>query len=74
MLALRDHRIVVWSRHGVMSRADDSAMHALDMIEYAETAAHYEYLNLTAGGRSEGLAPEHLREIAKSWDIAQKIF
>jgi rhamnulose-1-phosphate aldolase len=74
MLALRDHPIVVWSQHGVMSRADDSILHALDLIEYAETAAHYEYLNRLSGGHSEGLAPEHLREIAKSWNIAQKIF
>ena len=74
LLALRDHRIVVWSQHGVMARADDSIMHALDLIEYAETAAHYEYLNLLAGKRGEGLAPEHLREISKSWNIPQKIF
>jgi rhamnulose-1-phosphate aldolase len=74
MLALREHRLVIWSQHGVMARADDSVMHALDLIEYAETAAHYEYLNLTAGGRGEGLTPEHLREISKSWNIPQRIF
>jgi rhamnulose-1-phosphate aldolase len=74
MLALRDHHIVIWSQHGVMTRADGSMLHALDLIEYAETAAHYEYLNLTAGGRSEGLAPEHVREVAKSWNIRQNIF
>jgi rhamnulose-1-phosphate aldolase len=73
-LALREHPMVIWSQHGVMARADDSLLHALDLIEYAETAAHYEFLNLTAGGRSEGLAPEHLREVAKSWNIRQKIF
>jgi rhamnulose-1-phosphate aldolase len=74
MLALRDHHMVIWSQHGVMARADNSIFHALDLIEYAETAAHYEYLNLTAGGRSEGLAPEKLREVAKSWNIRQNIF
>jgi rhamnulose-1-phosphate aldolase len=74
MLALRDHPMVIWSQHGVMARADDSMFPALDLIEYAETAAHYEYLNLKAGDRSEGLAPEHLREVAKSWNIRQKIF
>ena len=74
MLALREHHMVIWSQHGVMARADGSMLHALDLIEYAETAAHYEYLNLTAGGRSEGLAPEHLREVAKSWNIRQNIF
>ena len=73
-LALREHPLVIWSQHGVMARADDSIFHALDLIEYAETAAHYEYLNLTAGGRSEGLSPNHLREVAKSWNINQNIF
>ena len=74
MLALRDHPVVIWSRHGVIARAADSVFHALDLIEYAETAAHYEYLNLTAGGPSEGLSPEYLREISKSWNIKQNIF
>lgn len=74
MLALRDHHMVIWSQHGVMARADGSMSHALDLIEYAETAAHYEYLNLTSGSRSEGLAPEHLREVARSWNIRQNIF
>ncbi|RPJ24041.1 MAG: rhamnulose-1-phosphate aldolase [Chloroflexi bacterium] len=74
MLALREHRIVIWSRHGVMARADDSILHALDLIEYAETAAHYEYLNLTAGEPSDGLSPEHLRSISESWNVQQKLF
>jgi rhamnulose-1-phosphate aldolase len=74
MLALREHRVVIWSRHGVMARADDSASHALDLIEYAETAAHYEYLNLRTGELSGGLSPEHLREIAASWNISQNIY
>lgn len=74
MLALREHRVVIWSRHGVLSRADDSITHALDLIEYAETAAHYEYLNLTAGDRSGGLTPEHIRAISASWNLRQTIF
>ncbi|HLO15337.1 MAG TPA: class II aldolase/adducin family protein, partial [Anaerolineales bacterium] len=74
MLTLREHRIVIWSQHGVMARAEDSIFHALDLIEYAETAAHYEYLNLIGGGLSEGLTPEHIRAISESWKIGQKIF
>lgn len=74
VLVLRDHRMVVWSQHGVMARADESIFHAMDLIEYAETAAHYEYLNLCTGERSEGLSPEHLREISKTRDIKQNIF
>lgn len=74
MLALREHRIVVWSRHGVMARADESLFHALDLVEYSETAAHYEYLNLGTGGLSEGLSPADLRAISASWNIQQKLF
>lgn len=74
MLALRQHRVVVWAGHGVMARADHSILDALDLIEYAETAAHYEYLNLTAGNLSEGLSPEQLRAIAESWNVPQNIF
>jgi rhamnulose-1-phosphate aldolase len=74
VLALREHRMVIWSQHGVMARADDSIFHALDLIEYAETAARYEYLNLCSGGRSEGLSPEHIRELAKFRGVGQNIF
>ena len=71
VLALREHRMVIWSQHGVMTRAEDSIFHALDLIEYAETAARYEYLNLCNGGRSEGLSPEHIRELSKFWAVRQ---
>lgn len=72
--SMQAHQIIVWSRHGVLSRSDDSIFHALDLIEYAETAAHYEYLNLTAGEPSDGLSPEHLRAISQSWNVQQSIF
>ncbi|MGB8983498.1 MAG: class II aldolase/adducin family protein [Anaerolineales bacterium] len=74
LLTLREHRIVIWSQHGVMARADDSLLHALDLVEYAETAAHYEYLNLAAGAPGDGLSPEHLRDISASWNVGQKLF
>jgi rhamnulose-1-phosphate aldolase len=74
MLALREHRIVIWAQHGVMTRADDSITQALDLIEYAETSAHYEYLNLIAGNRSAGLIPQNIRSVAESWKIRQKLF
>ncbi|MFT3895438.1 MAG: class II aldolase/adducin family protein [Anaerolineales bacterium] len=50
-LSMREHRIIIWARHGLMARAENSVIHALDIIEYAETAAHYEHLNLTGGGK-----------------------
>ena len=50
---LRDHRVVLWGKHGVMARSDHSVTKAADLIEYAETAAHYEYMDLV-GGRARG--------------------
>jgi rhamnulose-1-phosphate aldolase len=73
MLAFREHRVVIWARHGVIARADDSILKAADLIEYAETAAHYEFLNRIAGDPGEGLSPEQIRSISDSWNIRQTI-
>lgn len=73
-LAMREHRIVIWAQHGLLARSDDSIFHALDLIEYAEAAAHYEYLNLAAGGLNAGLTPENLRSISAAWNIRQRLF
>lgn len=74
MLCLRQHQMVIWSQHGIMVRADDSILHALDLVEYAETAAQYEVLNLSTGEASAGLSPENIRAVADSWNIQQKIY
>ena len=74
MLALRSHDLVIWSQHGVMARADDSILHALDLVEYAETAANYEILNLITGDLSPGLSRDDIRLISEQWNIRQKIF
>ena len=73
MLNLREHQIVIWSQHGVMARADGSIIHALDLVEYVETAAQYEVLNLMTGEESAGLSPENIRAVADSWNITPKI-
>lgn len=72
--SLRQHRIVVWGKHGVMARSDISAKRAADRIEYAETAARYEYMNLANHEQGEGLSADEIRAIAKSWNIEQSIF
>ena len=54
--ALGHHRVVIWAKHGVMARSDVSVKRAVDRVEYAETAAKYEYLNLSAGEIGEGLS------------------
>lgn len=71
---LRAHKVLIWSQHGVMARCDDSILRALDLVEYAETAAHYEYLNLLAGEKSEGLTPQQIRAICEFWNVQQNVF
>ena len=71
---LRKHRIVVWSKHGVMARSDVSVKRASDRIEYAETGARYEHMNLATGEQAEGLAPEEIRAICKVFNVQQRIF
>lgn len=71
---LRKHRIGVWAKHGVISRSDVSIQRAADLVEYAEAAAKYEYLNLAAGEIAEGLSAEEIREICKAFDVNQDIF
>ncbi len=71
---LRRHRIVIWAKHGVMARSDISVMRATDRVEYAETGARYEYLNLCAGGSGEGLSVDEIRAICKSFNLEQDIY
>jgi rhamnulose-1-phosphate aldolase len=72
--SLRKHRIVLWAKHGVMARSDVSVKRAADRVEYAETAAKYEYLNLCAGEIGEGLGPDEIRAICKTFNVQQNIF
>ena len=71
---MRAHRAVVWQRHGIVTRSDKGVQHAADLVEYAETAAHYEYLNLQLGEPSQGLSYEQLREICSSAGIPPIFF
>ena len=47
------------------------AKRAADRIEYAETAARYEYMNLVNHEQGEGLSVDEIRAIAKMWNIDQ---
>jgi rhamnulose-1-phosphate aldolase len=71
---LRRHRIVIWAKHGVMARSDVSIKRATDRVEYAETAAKYEVLNLSTGEPGEGLSAEELRAICGTFGVQQNIF
>ncbi len=71
---LLHHRIILWSKHGVMARSDMSVTKAADRIEYAETAAHYEYLDLANGGRGEGLSDEEMRELIRAFGVETNLY
>jgi rhamnulose-1-phosphate aldolase len=64
----------VWSKHGIVTRSDESVRRAGDLVEYAETAAHFEYLNLQLGRPTEGLSDEEMRSICRANGISQKYF
>lgn len=65
---LRTHQIVLWSKHGVMSRSDLSVTRAVDRVEYAETGARYEYMDLVAGG-GQRLTDEELAAVAEAFHV-----
>ena len=71
--SLRGHDMVLWSKHGVMSRSHTSVVHAADMIEYAETAARYEYMDLAASCRADGLTVEELSAVARAFGISSNL-
>lgn len=72
--SLRKHRIVLWAKHGVMARSDVSVKRAADRVEYAETAAKYEYLNLSVGEIGEGLSADEIRAICKTFNVQQNMY
>ncbi len=67
--SLRKHMIVLWSKHGVMARSDTSVTNAVDRIEYAETGAKYEYMNLMIGGIGEGLRVDEMRAVKDAFNV-----
>ncbi len=72
--SLRTHRVVIWGKHGAMARSDQSVKRATDRIEYAETGARYEYMNLVNGEAGQGLTPDDIREICRAFGVRQDIF
>jgi rhamnulose-1-phosphate aldolase len=72
--SLRTHRIVLWAKHGVMARSNHSVKNACDLIEYAETGALYEYLNLSNHGLASGLSNEEIKRVCAAFNIQQNIF
>jgi rhamnulose-1-phosphate aldolase len=71
--ALHTHRLALWSKHGVMARAETLA-HAIDLIDYAEAAAHYEYLNLALGDPQAGMSVQEILDLCAAYHIPQTVF
>jgi rhamnulose-1-phosphate aldolase len=74
LTSLCEHRIIIWSKHGVVARSDMSIKKAADRIEYAEAAARYEYMNLMCGEPADGLSANEVLSICKAFNIQQNIF
>lgn len=72
--SLRTHRIDLWCKHGVMARSDVSVTRAVDRIEYAETAARFEYMDLVAGGRAERLTDDEARAVVRAFSVETTLF
>ena len=68
---LKSHRAVVWQKHGIVTRSDQSAVQAADLVEYAETAARFEYLNLQLGEPTQGLTDAEIRQVCATHGIRQ---
>ncbi len=71
---LQTHKIVIWQRHGQVVRSDESVTKAANYIEYAETAATYEYFNLTIGEPTEGISIKQILDICKANEVDQVFF
>ena len=71
---LRKHRIIIWAKHGVIARSNISVKRAVDAIEYTETGARYEYLNLANQQQANGLSDDEIHEICRAFNIQQNIF
>lgn len=69
---LREFEIVLWSKHGVMARSDLSVTRAVDRVEYAETGAKYEYMDLVAGQRAQGLTAGEIASVAREFGISSR--
>lgn len=74
LASLQKHRVVIWGKHGVMARSDASVKRACDRIEYAETAARYEYMDLANHELGEGLSADEIRAVCRAFDVKQTVF
>lgn len=68
--AMRQHRLVVWAKHGVVARSSAGPLAAADLIDYAEAAAGYEVKDLLAGRPADGLTLTEMRAVATRFGVS----
>ncbi len=77
MEATRDfgssYPLIVWAKHGVVAISHESVSGALDLIEYVETGAHYEYLNLLNHEAGDGLMQSEIQAIRRHFDLPGQV-
>ena len=71
--AMRQHRLVVWAKHGVVARSPGGPLAAADLIEYAEAAAAYEVIDLLAGRPADGLTLAEIRAVAARFGVSTSL-
>lgn len=71
---MREHKLVIWQKHGQVARSDESVTRAADYIEYSETAAAYEFMNLSLGNPVEGMSIQQIMDICKTYNVNQRFF
>ncbi|MEU3255375.1 hypothetical protein [Streptomyces sp. NPDC006997] len=71
---LREARIVIWAKHGLLARSDDGPLKAVDLIEYAETGARYEGLNAQTGSPARGLTDGELRAVIEAFGVRTSLY
>ena len=69
-----DLNLIVWAKHGVIAISNQSVSQALDLIEYAETGARYEYLNQVNHNRAGGLSGDEIQGICDHFGISSTMF
>jgi rhamnulose-1-phosphate aldolase len=68
------HRLLIWSKHGVIALDSTSVLSAVDLIETIESGAQYEYLNLINHELADGLTTEEIEASYRAKGIRQSIF
>lgn len=64
-----EHHLLVWEKHGVLALSDEDVYKAFDLIEYVETGARYEYMNLLNREEGEGLLPKEIEAIREHFHL-----